>query len=261
MTQTDTTQMLSERVIMVTGAGQGIGAAVAKALAGAGATVVLSDRKVSALERIYDDIKAGGGPEPAIAPMNLEALRWDEAATLIQRLSDELGRLDGLLHNAAHFPALTPLANLTLEQWYQTLQINLNAAFILTRACLPLLQTAPDASILFTGDRAGRQGKAYYGAYGVSKFAIEGLMQTLAEETETNTAVRVNSIDPGEVRTELYERLYPGRLDQPIARPQDIVRPYLFLLGPQSRGITGRLFEAQGEGPWIEKTSAANDDG
>ena len=252
MTRTDTPTRLDDRIVMVTGAGRGIGAAVAKALAVAGATVVLSGRKVGSLERIYDDIKAQGGPEPAIAPMNLEALRWDEAVTLIERLGDEFGRLDGLLHNAAHFPALTPVAHLALEQWYRTLQVNLNAAFILTRACLPLLQSAPDASVVFTSDRAGRQGKAYYGAYGVSKFAIEGLMQILAEETEANTSIRVNSIDPGDVRTELYERLYPGRHDQPIAQPEDIVRPYLFLLGPDSRGVTGRHFEAQGPGPWAE---------
>jgi len=241
---------LSGRVIMVTGAGRGIGAAVAKSLASHGATVILVGRRVAGLEAVYDAIKAAGGPEPAIAPLNLELMNSQECDSLINNIGKEFGKLDGLLHNATHLAGLTPLSHYSPQEWYKTLQINLNSPFLLTLACLPLLAAAPDASILFTGDAVGRHGKAYYGAYGVSKFAAEGLMQTLAEETQANTSIRVNSLDPGTVRTDLFKRIYPGRLDDVIPSPEDIVHPYLFLLGPASRGITGQSFRAQENGPW-----------
>jgi len=241
---------LSDRVILVTGAGRGIGAAVAQALAAHKATVILLGRRVHDLEAVYDAIVAAGHPTPAIAPVNLEALRWEEAQTLIDRIGGEFGRLDGLLHNAAHLGGLTPLIHFPLEEWYRTLQVNLNAAFLLTQSCLPLLKASSDASILFTSDTVGRKGKAYFGAYGVSKFAIQGLMETLAEETQDNTPIRVNCIDPGTVRTELFSRIYPGRGDELLPLPQDIVQAYLYLLGPQSRGVTGKTFQAQADGPW-----------
>ena len=241
---------LSDRVILVTGAGRGIGAAVAQALAAHKATVILLGRRVHDLEAIYDAIVAAGHPMPAIAPVNLEALRWEEAQTLIDRIGSEFGRLDGLLHNAAYLGGLTPLIHFPLEEWYRTLQVNLNAPFVLTQSCLPLLKASSDASILFTTDAAGRKGKAYFGAYGVSKFAIQGLMETLAEETQTNTSIRVNCIDPGTVRTDLFSRIYPGRGDELLPSPQDLVWPYLYLLGPEGRGLSGQTFKAQGDGPW-----------
>lgn len=243
---------LSDRVILVTGAGRGIGAAVAQALAAHKATVILLGRRVHDLEAVYDAIVAAGHPTPAIAPVNLEALRWEEVQTLIDRIGGEFGRLDGLLHNAAHLGGLTPLIHFPLEEWYRTLQVNLNAPFLLTQACLPLLKAASDASLLFTTDVVGRQGKAYFGAYGVSKFAIQGLMEILAQETQDNTPIRVNCIDPGTVRTALFSRIYPGRGDELLPAPQDIVRPYLYLLGPEGRGLSGQTFEAQGEGPWLQ---------
>ncbi|MDY6941912.1 MAG: SDR family NAD(P)-dependent oxidoreductase [Pseudomonadota bacterium] len=241
---------LKDRIILVTGAGRGIGAAVSRQLARSGATVVLSGPRVSELEVVYDDILAAGGPTPAIAPINLESLHWDEAQTLVDTMGDEFGRLDGVLHNAAHLHGLTPLANFPLAEWYKTLQINLNAPFVLTMCCLPVLRQSSDASIVFTSDQVGLQAKAYYGAYGVSKFALQGLMQTLAEETRDNTNIRVNSIDPGPVDTELYRRIFPEPDLNGLAQPSDIALPYVYLLGPASRGITGQHFRAQEDGPW-----------
>jgi len=237
--------LLKDRVILVTGAGSGIGRAVARCLAGHGATVVLLDRAIRMLEQVYDAIEKAGGPQPAIYPMNLEGASPKDYADLAQVLDTEFGRLDGLLHNAALFEGLTPIANYDIEFWYRILQVNLNAPFMLTQAVLGLLNRSADASVVFTTDQVGDAGRAYWGAYAVAKGGAQTLMKLLASELETNTPIRVNSIDPGQVRTELILRAYPGRDPAEWARPEDILAAYLYLLGPDSKGITGRTFHTQ----------------
>lgn len=240
-----TPDLLQDRVILVTGAGSGIGRAVARRLAGHGATVILLDRAIRMLEQVYDEIEQAGGPRPAIYPMNLEGATPKDYADLAQVLDTEFGRLDGLLHNAALFEGLTPIFNYDIELWYRILQVNLNAPFLLTQAVLGLLNRSADASVVFTTDRVGDEGQAYWGAYAVAKGGAQTLMKLLASELETNTPIRVNSIDPGRVRTELSLRAYPGRNPAEWARPEDILAVYLYLLGPDSKGVTGQTFHAQ----------------
>lgn len=237
--------LLKDRVILVTGAGSGIGRAAARQLAARGATVILLGRTIRKLEQAYDDIERAGGPKPAIYPMNLEGATPKDYADLARVLEGEFGRLDGLLHNAALFERLTPITNYDVELWYRTLQVNLNAPFLLTHALLGLLNRSADASVVFTDDRVGEDGQAYWGAYAVAKGGARTLMKILANELETNTPIRVNSVDPGQVRTGLTLRAYPGRDPQEWAKPEDILATYLYLLGPDSRGITGRTFHAQ----------------
>jgi len=234
---------LRQRIILVTGAGSGIGAAVAVACARHGATVILLDKIVRNLEQVYDAIETAGGPQAAIYPMNLEGAAEKDYVDLGATLEKEFGRLDGLLHNAALLGALIPIANFETELWYKILQVNLNAPFLLTRVCLPLLTKSADASVLFNSDHAGRKGKAYWGAYAASKAATENFMQVLADELEANTPVRVNSIDPGPVATPLRALAYPGEDPATLAAPQDVVRPFLYLLGPDSKGISGQQFQ------------------
>jgi NAD(P)-dependent dehydrogenase (short-subunit alcohol dehydrogenase family) len=234
---------LKDRIILITGAGNGIGAATARACARAGATIVLLDKVVRNLEQVYDAIEAEGGPQAAIYPMSLEGATEKDFVDLGAILEKEFGRLDGLLHNAAMLGALTPMAHFESELWYKILQTNLNAPYLLTRACLPLLMNSADASIVFNSDRVGRHGKAYWGAYGVSKAAMENLMQTLADELETNTPIRANSLDPGPVATALRGLAYPGENPEHMAKPEDVVRPFLYLLSTDSKGISGMQFE------------------
>jgi len=236
-------QFLKDRVILVTGAGNGIGTAVAKSCAHYGASVVLLDKSVRNLEQVYDAIESAGSAQAAIYPMNLEGASEKDFLDLANTIEKEFGRLDGLLHNAAMLGALIPVAHFETDLWFRILQINLNAPFLLTRACLGLLMQSPDASILFSSDAAGRHGKAYWGAYGASKAALENLMQTLADEMESNTPVRVNSLDPGPVATGLRNLAYPGENPQAVASPDDVVRPHLYILGPDSKGITGKQFD------------------
>lgn len=233
--------LLQERVILVTGAGDGIGRAVAIGAAAHGATVILLGRTISKLEKVYDSIVEADHPEPAIYPMNLEGAAWKDYEDLSDKLGKEFGHLDGLVHNAAFFHYLTPLAQHDVEIWLRTLHVNLTVPFLLTRVCLPLLQAAPAASVIFVGDDVSRHGEAYWGAYGASKSGLEGLMQTFADEIEVNTRIRANSLNPGPVRTAMRRRVYPDAdADAGARAPQDVAPAFLYLLGNDSEGISGR---------------------
>ena len=237
---------LQNRVILVTGAANGIGKAVVQDMAAHGANTILLDRDVKGLEQTYDEIVAAGHPEPAIYPMDLQGATPDDYTRLATTLEEEFRLLDGLVHNAAQLGALVPFANFDHELWFQTLQTNLNAPYLITMACLGLLNASRDASIVFTSDAVGRHGKAYWGAYAVSKAGLEAFMQVLADELEANTAIRVNSIDPGAVHTALRRTAYPVEKRGTLNMPGDITRPFLYLAGPDSRGITGQQFTLTG---------------
>ena len=233
---------LRDRVILISGAAAGIGRALATCCAAQGASVVLLDRNVRGLENAYDEIVAAGHPEPALYPLDLKGATPDDYHTLADVLDKEYGRLDGLVHNAAMLGALTPIDNYDDALWFETLQVNLNAPYLLTKACLGLMYRPDDASIIFTSDSTGRHGKAYWGAYGVSKAGLEGFMQLLADELEANTRVRVNSVDPGPARTALRVVAYPAENRKRLSEPADVIRPFLYLLGPDSKGTTGQQF-------------------
>jgi NAD(P)-dependent dehydrogenase (short-subunit alcohol dehydrogenase family) len=237
--------LLQDRVILVTGAANGIGKAVVKDMAAHGATTVLLDRDVKGLEQTYDEIVAAGHPQPAIYPMDLQGAAPEDYIELASTLEQEFKQLDGLVHNAAQLGALVPFANFDHELWFHTLQANLNAPYLMTMACLDLLNASKDASIVFTSDAVGRHGKAYWGAYAVSKAGLEAFMQILADELEANTAIRVNSIDPGPVRTTLRRTAYPAEKSNILNAPGDVTRPFLYLAGPDSRGITGQQLTLQ----------------
>ncbi len=236
--------LLASRRILITGAGDGIGRAVALACARHGASVILLGRTAKKLEKVYDEIEHRGSPPPAILPLDLATATPSHFEQLAAMLEKEFGRLDGLLHNAAETGTLTPLEHYTPEMWDRVLQVNLHAAWLLTRACLPLLRKSNDASIVFTGADVGRKGRAYWGAYGVSGFALEGLMQILAAELESEGRLRCNSLDPGKVRTALRSRLYPGEDRETLPMPETIMPAYLYLLGPDSRGVNGQALNA-----------------
>jgi NAD(P)-dependent dehydrogenase (short-subunit alcohol dehydrogenase family) len=234
--------MLEGRVILVTGAGDGIGKAVALACARHGAELILLGKTIPKLEATYDAIKQRGGHDPAIYPMNLAGAAREDYDALAARLDETFGRLDGLVHNAAILGALAPIALSDPATWHQVMQVNLHAPYLLTRACLPLLNKANDASIIFVSDRVGRAGRAYWGAYGVAKAGLENLMQIVADETSDTGRVRANSLDTGFVRTQFFTRAYPGRDPNELPLPEDVTKAFLYLLGPDSHGITGQQY-------------------
>lgn len=237
--------LLKDRIILVTGAGDGIGAAAAKAFAAHGATVILLGRTTRKLENVYDEIEAAGHPQAAIYPMNLEGAALKDYEDMAMTIEKEFGRLDGLLHNASILGSLTPMGQYDLELWGKVMQVNLNAPFVMTQTLLDLLKKSQDASVVFTSSGVGRQGRAYWGAYGISKAACENMMQTWADELETNTSVRMNSINPGAVRTSMRARAYPGEDPNSLPTPDAIMAAYLYLMGPDSQALTGQQLDAQ----------------
>ena len=241
---------LAGRVIAITGANRGIGKAVAMACAEAGAQVVLIGRNVGALEQVHAQIVQRCAaspltlPEPLIAPLDLEKAIARDYDTLANALHERFGRLDGLVNNAALLGTLAPIEHADVPTWCRVLHVNLTATFALTQVLLPALRLSADASVLFTSSGVGRIGKAYWGAYAVSKFGIEGLTQVLASELET-TNIRVNALNPGGTRTDMRRQAYPSDDLQKLPEPAAVMGPYLALLGPSGRGITGRSFNCQ----------------
>lgn len=237
--------LLKDRVILVTGAGDGIGRAVAKAVAAHGGTVVLLGRTIKKLENVYDEIMAAGGPKPGIYPMDLMGAKYKDYEDMVGILDKEYGKLDGIVHNAGILGERTPIEYHEIHIWQQVLQVNLTAPFALSRACLELLYKSPDASVVFVSSGVGRKPRAYWGAYAVSKAGIEALSATLADETEFRKTLRVNSLNPGPVRTEMRRKAFPAEDATQLLTPEQITGTYLYLLGPDSKGITGQQFDAQ----------------
>ncbi len=237
--------LLKGRVILVTGAGRGIGAAAAKAFAAHGATVLLLGKTEESLNHLYDEIEQAGYPQPAVIPFNLETALSHQYGELAAMVENEFGRLDGLLHNAAILGPRTPLEQLSGDNFMRVMQVNVNAEFMLTQAMLPLIKLSEDASVVFTSSSVGRKGKAYWGAYAVSKFANEGLMQVLADELEGTSHARANSINPGATRTNMRAQAYPGENPANNPTPEAIMPLYLYLMGPDSKGVNGQALDAQ----------------
>jgi NAD(P)-dependent dehydrogenase (short-subunit alcohol dehydrogenase family) len=236
---------LEDRVVLITGASGGIGAELARSCASLGARVVLSGRNVKRLESVYDSICAAGGVRPSIAPLDLEKADASQYASLADAVREEFGRLDGLAHVAGQLGERAPIEYHDVVAWMRVMHVNVNAAFILTQALLPLLKLSQDASVVFTTSGVSERARAYWGAYAASKFAVEGLMQVLADETDTLTNIRSNSINPGKVRTPMRARAYPGEDAGSVPPPSQVMPAYLYLLGSASRGVSGRRFDAQ----------------
>ena len=237
--------LLQGRIILITGAGRGIGAAAALSYAAHGATVLLLGKTEDNLNEVYDQIEAAGYPQAAVIPFNLEtalAHQYDELAAMVER---EFGHLDGLLHNAAILGPRTPLEQLSGDNFMRVMQVNVNATFMLTSTLLPLLKLSKDASVIFTSSSVGRKGRAYWGAYATSKFANEGLMQVLADEMDGICPGRANSINPGATRTGMRAQAYPGENPANNPPPEAIMPLYLYLMGPDSVGVNGQAFDAQ----------------
>jgi len=237
--------LLAGKSILVTGAGDGIGRAAALSYARHGATVLLLGRTESKLEAVYDEIEAAGGAKPGIIELDLATAAEDNYATLAASLAEELPCLHGILHNAALLGERRPIADAGYKSWSTVMQVNVNAQFLLTRYLLPLLQQAPGASIILTSSGVGRIGKAYWGAYAVSKFATEGFMQVLADELQNTSNIRVNSLNPRGTNTAMRRAAYPAETPTNNPSPQDIMPAYLYLMGDDSAGITGKAFDAR----------------
>jgi NAD(P)-dependent dehydrogenase (short-subunit alcohol dehydrogenase family) len=235
---------LADRVILVTGAGDGIGRAAARTFALHGAHVILLGRTRQKLEGIFDWIEASTRTRPVIVPCDLAALDDASANALAEAIGGEFGRLDGVLHNASLLGPRVPVAHYESHQWQRVMQVNAYAPFLLTRSLLGLLEASGDASVVFTASSVGRKARAYWGAYAVSKFALEGLMQVLAEEHEHAGRIRFNSLNPGATRTRMRATAYPGERPSDVPTPEQKMDVYLYLFEAASRGVNGAALNA-----------------
>ena len=241
------TDELRGRVIAITGPTAGIGRALALDCARHGAEVVLIGRNVKKLETVYDEIAAlrtpSGDSVPAasIAPLDLEKGVAGDYDAIAHAVLQRWGRLDGLVHNAAILGVPGPIEDYDVPTWVKVMHVNVTAPFALTQVLLPALRASKDASVLCLSSAVGRAGRAYWGAYAVSKFALEGFMQTLADELE-KTTVRVNSLNPGRARTQMRRQAYPSEDAATLPLPESLTPPMIALLGPRSRGVTGQAF-------------------
>ena len=237
--------LLENKVIAVTGAGDGIGKATSLAFAKHGATVILIGRTLAKLEAVYDEIETAGYAKPAIYPMNFEGAEEKEFIAMRDVFIKEFAKLDGILHNASELGKRMPISDYPLSEWNKILHVNLTAPFIMTKTLLPLLQQSSGASVVFTGSSVGKQGKAYWGAYAISKAATENLVQVIADELDGISKIRVNSINPGATRTRMRAAAYPAEDPGSVTDPESIMNRYLFLMGDDSELINGQQFDAQ----------------
>jgi len=244
-TYTYADDILRDRIILITGASDGIGKALALHAASLGAQVILHGRSVAKLEKLYDAIEeTESAPRPSIAVMDLESANAESYTTLAQSIESEFGRLDGLVLNASILGERYSIEQYDAVLWQKVMHVNVTSVFAMTQVFLPLLQKSEDPSVIFTSSGVGRTGRAHWGAYAVSKFATEGFSQVLADE-HRHGKLRSNCINPGATRTNMRLAAYPAEDRDALKRPGEILAPYIYLLGPDSRGITGESFDAQ----------------
>ncbi|QJR82545.1 YciK family oxidoreductase [Alteromonas pelagimontana] len=236
--------LLENRTILITGAGDGIGAEAAKTYAAHGATCILLGRTVKKLETVYDAIVAAGSPEPAIVPLDIRGATKKNYIDMAETIADQFGKLDGILHNASVLGHLSAFADIEPDEWLNGMQVNVNGAAFMTQALLPQLLKSDSASVIFTSSGVGRQGRAFWGTYAVSKFATEGMMQVLAAEYAKRN-VRFNCINPGATRTAMRASAFPAEDPQTLKTPADIMPLYLYLMGKDSEAVNGQSLDCQ----------------
>jgi NAD(P)-dependent dehydrogenase (short-subunit alcohol dehydrogenase family) len=236
---------LHGRVIMITGASGGLGRALCLECARAGASVILSGRNRAKLDGIYDEIGALGAPQPAIAKLDLATATAVEYDHLAKTIAEEFGRLDGLVHAAALLGDRTPLEHYDVPTWCRVLHVNLTAPFILTQVLLPSLRKSTDASVIFVSSGVVKNPRPFWGAYAVSKSGLESVRSMLGQELESEANIRVNSINPGRMRTGMRAAAYPAEDPNTLPSPVSVAGSFLYLLGPHGRGIDGEYFDAQ----------------
>lgn len=235
---------LKAKIILVTGAGDGIGKEAALHYARYGATVILLGKTVSKLEAVYDQILQDGGSEPAIVPLDLQGASPHHYVGLADSIGQQFGHLDGLLHNAALLSKLTPFLQISIEDWQAVMQVNVNSQFYLTQALIPVLKKSQAASVIFTTSGVGLAGRAYWGPYAISKFATQGMMEVLADEYE-NSVIRFNCLNPGATKTAMRAKAYPAENANNLKTPADIMPWYLYLMDSEHSKEQGITLHAQ----------------
>ena len=235
---------LTNKTILVTGAGAGIGRTAALTYAQLGATVILLGKTVSKLEAVYDEIVALGKAEPAIIPLDLKGATKQNYIDMASTIASQCGQLDGVLLKASILGELTPFTQIHEQIFNDVMNVNVTAQYLLAQTLIPTLLLAPNASLIFTSSGVGNQGRAYWGAYSISKFATEGMMQVIADEYE-GSSLRTNAINPGATNTNMRSCAFPAEDKDDLTSPEDIMPLYVYLMSDDSLEVNGQTLKAQ----------------
>ena len=238
-------QNLQNKIILITGAGDGMGKAAAIEYASQGASVILLGRDIKNLEKTHEIIISKNAPSPMISLMDLSKADGNDYQELADNLINKYGRLDGLLLNAAILGDRSPISQYDVSTWVNTIHVNLTSQFILTKSLLPSLEKSKSASVIFTTSGVGKIGKAFWGAYSVSKFGVEGLCQILADEYQNDKTIRFNCINPGSIQTKMRKSAYPLEDPKKLLTPEDILDKYVSLMSDGSKEIDGQSIDCQ----------------
>lgn len=233
---------LKNRVVLITGATGGLGRACAIACAKVGATVVLAGRKVRPLESLYDELESLGAPKPAIYPIDLVGATADDYADMAEAIRLQCGQLDAIVHAAVMFDGLRPIDQIKPTDWLRIQQVALNAPFLITQACMPLLRLRDDASVVFVMDDVDRVGKAYWGSYGVAKAALGAFASILNQETDSGP-VRVHAVLPPPMRTSMRRMAYFGENTLERDLPDATAAAVTWLLSSAGSAFRGRTLD------------------
>ena len=236
---------LQGRTVLVTGASSGIGRAVALAYAELGAQLIITSRTVSALEQLHDQICDQQLLAPSILPVDLKGLDQENSQMIADRIGDQYGQLNGLVHCAGILGPRTNLAQYDYQQWQEVMHVNVSSQFLLSQSLLPLMQAGDHSSLIFTSSSVGRVGRAHWGAYSVSKFATEAMVQIWAQELDQTSTLRVNCVNPGSVATGMRASAYPAEDASKLKRPEQVTATYLYLMCSDSNGLSGQSLDAQ----------------
>lgn len=233
---------LQNKHILITGASQGIGAQVAKAFAAEGATVILVARHQKKMEKVYDEIVTAGAPEPFAVCFDLMSAEEKEFGSLAQTIAEAAGnKLDGIVHCASYFYALSPLDFQTVAEWVNQYRINTVAPMGLTRAFMPLLKQSADASVIFVGESHSEKPQAYWGGFGASKAALNYLCRVAADEWDRFGNLRANVLVPGAVNSPQRIKSHPGESAGERKEIADIMPDFVYWASEESRGRSGEL--------------------
>ncbi len=234
---------LKSKVILITGAGDGIGRQAALSYAKHGATVILLGRTLAKLEQVQAEISQFSTAQVMVAPLDLNTATRNDYQSLIERIKAQYGRLDGLLHNAGLLGKLSPFEEINEYSFDEVMQVNVKAELLLTQVALPLIKRSQAGRVIFTSSTVGHSGRSGWGSYAISKFATEGMMQILADEL-SNTEIRVNAINPGGTRTNMRASAYPNEDPSQLKTPLDIMPLYLYLMSKECEA-NGQCIDAQ----------------
>ena len=235
---------LSGRTILITGATDGIGKVLAIEFSKLGSNIILLGRNSSKLDKGYDQLDNSlTSQKHLILQADLGLLNNDSAHEILHAIAEEFTSLDGIIHNAAILGTMTTLEDYELSRWDEVLNVNLRAPFLLTKTLKTILETSTLPRIIFTSSGVANMGRAFWGAYSVSKFGLKGLAEIFANELETTSSIKVFNFDPGATQTKMRASARPAENPNSLKTPNDLVNCYLWFFSEESSNSKQNYFE------------------